>query len=59
MLKIRLQGTREDIGDFKDFLEKEQSVEVIQFSDIYENKGTKKYFRMYGEIQQREMKGDK
>jgi hypothetical protein len=59
MLKIRLQGTREDINWFCKFLKRNTQIEVIQMSEIYANKGTNKYYRMYAEIQKVEFKEDK
>ncbi|MDD3142207.1 MAG: hypothetical protein PHX08_25030 [Lachnospiraceae bacterium] len=59
MIKIRLQGTKEDIKWFKDFLEKHKSVKVLQFSEIFANKGTNKYFRTYAEIEKNENHGGK
>ena len=59
MLKLRLQGTKEDIGWFCRFLQNHPKIEVIEMSDIYANKGTNKYYRMYAEIQKVEFKEDK
>lgn len=59
MLKLRLQGTREDITRFVDFLNGNPGIRVIQLSDIYANKGTNRYFRMYVEIESVEFKEDK
>ena len=50
MLKIRLQGTVRDIRWFKRLLEKHPEIRVIQVSEIFSNKGTKRYFRFYAEI---------
>ena len=54
MLKIRLQGTVKDIQWFKRILEQHQRVKVIQASEVFSNKGTNKYFRMYVEIEKEE-----
>lgn len=51
MLKIRLQGTKQDIRWFQKILERDKRIEVLQISDIYENKGTDRYYRVYGQIQ--------
>jgi len=53
-LKIRLQGTVKDIQWFKRILEQHQRVKVIQVSDVFSNKGTNKYFRVYAEIEKEE-----
>ena len=47
MLKIRLMGTKNDIKWFGKILCKNSKVEVIEFSDLYPNKGTKKFHRPY------------
>ena len=51
MLKIRLQGTTNDIKWFKKILERDKRITVLDISEIYDNKGTKKYFRMYTEVE--------
>jgi len=51
MLKIRLQGTKKDINWFKKLVEENEDVIVLQFSETFSNKGTKQYFRMYGEVE--------
>lgn len=59
MLKLRLQGTKEDITRFVDFIKESPRIRIIQLSDIYANKGTNRYFRMYAEIETVEFKEDK
>lgn len=51
MLKIRLQGTKKDINWFKKVLMQNAELHVLEFSDTFSNKGTNKYFRVYGEIE--------
>ena len=51
MLKIRLQGTTNDIKWFKKILERDKRITVLDISETYANKGTKKYFRMYAEVE--------
>lgn len=51
MLKIRLQGTKQDIHWFKRFLEQSRGIKVLQISEIFSNKGTNQYFRVYAEIE--------
>ena len=51
MLKIRLQGTKNDIYWFRKLVEQNQEVKVLQFSETFSNKGTTRYFRMYGEVE--------
>lgn len=57
MLKIRLQGTIEDIKWFQEYLENSQNINLIEFSQIFGNKGTKKYYRVYAEIEKVENHG--
>lgn len=51
MLKIRMQGTKEDIECFQKILMNQEKLTVHEFSDMYANKGTNKYFRAYAEIE--------
>lgn len=51
MLKIRLQGTEQEIEWFKKILLLIPQIKVREFSELYSNKGTKKYFRVYSEIE--------
>ena len=50
MLKIRLQGTTNDIKWFKKILERDKRIALLEISQPFPNKGTKKYFRVYAEI---------
>lgn len=51
MLKLRAQGTKENLESFKDFLmSKQDRYEVISISDMYKNKGTTQHFRMYADV---------
>ena len=40
MLKVRLMGTKNN----------NSKIEVTEFSDLYPNKGTKKFYRAYVEV---------
>ncbi len=51
MLKIRLQGTTNDIKWFKKILERDKRIRLLEFSEPYANKGTKKFFRVYVEVE--------
>lgn len=44
MLKIRLQGTTNDIKWFKKILERDKRINVLDVSEPYANKGTKSIF---------------
>ena len=48
--KIRVQGIPEQIKLLKQILEINPFIEMINFSDIYSNKGTEKYKRAYADI---------
>lgn len=54
MLKVRLQGTLNDIRWFKGLLERNEQVKVREVSEPFTNKGTNKYFRVYAEIDKKE-----
>ncbi len=43
MLKVRLMGTPNDIKWFKKLILNHKRIKVLQMTDNYENKGTKKY----------------
>ena len=47
MLKVRLMGTKNDIKWFGKILQRNSKIEVTEFSDLYPNKGTKKFYRAY------------
>lgn len=51
MVKVRLQGTKEDM----EWLEKQMgqipNVQITESSELFSNKGTNKYFRKYLEIE--------
>ena len=51
MLKIRLMGTKNDIKWFQKILDRQPKVAVTEFSELYRNKGTNKYYRVYVEVQ--------
>lgn len=51
MLKIRLQGTTNDIKWFRKILEHNKKINVLQVSEPFANKGTNKYFRVYAEVE--------
>lgn len=50
MLKVRLMGTKNDIKWFQRLLQRNPKVEVMEFSDFYENKSTKRFYRVYAEV---------
>ena len=56
MLKIRLMGTKNDIKWFQKILYRQPKVIVTEFSELYQNKGTNKYYRAYAEVQKANIK---
>ena len=56
MLKVRLMGTKNDIKWFRKILQRNPKIEVTEFSDVYPNKGTKRFHRAYVEIKKRNIK---
>mgnify|MGYP003301667000 FL=1 len=56
MLKIRLMGTKNDIKWFEKILKRNSKIELLEFSDLYANKGTNKYYRAYAEVKKRNVK---
>jgi hypothetical protein len=53
MLKVRLMGTKNDITWFGKMLQRNPKIEVMEFSELYSNKGTKKYYRAYVEVRKK------
>ena len=46
-------GTKNDIKWFRKILERNPKVEVTEFSEMFSNKGTKKFYRVYVEVEKR------
>lgn len=51
MLKVRLQGTTNEIKWFRKILERDKRINVLRISEPFANKGTKKFFRVYADIE--------
>ena len=58
MLKIRLMGTKSDITWFQKILSSDNKIEVLEVSELYSNKGTKKYYRAYAQVKKVDLKKD-
>ena len=56
MLKIRLMGTEKDIKWFEKILNRQSEVTVTEISELYQNKGTNRYYRAYVEVQKANIK---
>lgn len=54
MLKIRLMGTEDDIDWFHKILQRNHKIKILEFSALYPNKETKKYYRAYAEVTKKE-----
>ena len=50
MLKVRIQGTKNDIRWFLRLLQREPKVELKNTSTFFSNKGTDRYKRIYTEV---------
>nr|WP_300813970.1 hypothetical protein [uncultured Acetatifactor sp.] len=59
MLKIRMQGTLKDLKWFRQLLERSEEVQVNRVSEAFVNKGTKRFFRMYAEVEKVEKQNRK
>lgn len=51
MVKVRLQGTKEDMEWLEKQMEQIPNVQITESSELFSNKGTNKYFRKYLEIE--------
>jgi hypothetical protein len=59
VLKVRVMGTKNDIVWFQKILQRHPKIEVMEFSELYTNKGTNKYYRAYAEVKKSNVKGNK
>ena len=50
MIKVRLQGTKEDMEWLEKQLSECPEVKITESSEMFSNKGTSKYYRKYLEI---------
>ena len=53
MVKVRLQGTKEDMEWVEEQLAQLPNVQITESSELFSNKGTNKYFRKYLEIEKK------
>lgn len=58
MIKVRLMGTKNDIKWFGKILRRNPKIEVMEFSDLFPNKGTKRYYRAYVEVKKSSIKNN-
>ena len=59
MLKIRLQGTKNDIRSFVRVLQRDKRFELNNVSTFFDNVGTDKYKRVYAEVSRKKTDSDK
>ena len=63
MLKVRLQGTKNDIKWFKKILERSPKIKLLEFSDYFQNKGTDRYtaftWKLAKQILRKSSKGER
>ncbi|MBP3297043.1 MAG: hypothetical protein J6M27_10720 [Lachnospiraceae bacterium] len=50
MVKIRLQGTTCEIKRMKRCIERNKRLRIVSASEVFPNKGTRKYFRQYMDV---------
>ena len=51
MLKVRLMGVEEDMEWFIKQIKNLDEIEILRASDVFPNKGTNRYLRMYLEVE--------
>lgn len=51
MVKMRLQGTKEDMEWLEEQLSQLPNVQITESSEIFKNKGTNNYYRKYLEVE--------
>lgn len=51
MVKVRLQGTKEDMEWLEEQLGTLPNVQITESSETFSNKGTNKYYRKYLEVE--------
>ena len=56
MVKVRLQGTKEDMEWLEKQLKECPEIQITESSEPFSNKGTNKYYRKYLEINKNKVK---
>lgn len=51
MVKVRLQGTKQDINWFIERVLKNNNEVVLDISETFANKGTNRFVRLYSEVE--------
>ena len=53
MLKVRAMGSREEIRWFQELLANSQTIELMDFSEIFPCANTRRYYRSYCQVQKK------
>ena len=53
MLKVRAMGSREEIRWFQELLANSQTIELMDFSEIFPCVNTRRYYRSYCQVQKK------
>jgi len=56
VLKIRLMGTKNEIVWFERQLMRNPKIDVQDFSEMFQNKGTDRFYRAYVEVRKANVK---
>ena len=51
MVKLRAMGTKKELKWVRKVLERDKRIIAISISEMYANKGTNRYYRMYADIE--------
>ena len=51
MVKLRAMGTKNELKWVRKVLERDKRIKVISISEMYANKGTNRYYRMYADVE--------
>ena len=54
MLKIRIEGKKEEIYKYLDLIQKDEHLEICDISNCYPNHGVSKYNRCFVELEMKE-----
>ena len=56
MIKVRFQGTKEDMEWLQEQIKQIPNIQITESSKVFPNKGTEKYFRKYLEIEPKNLR---
>lgn len=52
IIKIRMQGTTQELKGWEKFLLRQNKYKVLSISETMPNKGTNRYYRQYAELEE-------